>query len=65
MAEKTKEQIANEVKTEFPKFNYEIAYILGRDYWQFEGCMNDLNIEDDDKIRDLFEIYLKLLGLKI
>ena len=65
MVEKTKEQVAKEVKTEFPKFNYHVAYVLGRDYWQFEGCMNDLNIEDNDKIRDLFEIYLKLLGLKI
>ena len=65
MAEKTKEQISNEVKTEFPKFDYSIAYILGRDYWQFEGCMNDLNIEDDAKILNLFEVYLKLLGLKL
>jgi len=65
MANKPKEQVLQEIKTEFPSFNYNLAYILGRDFWQFEGCMNDLNIEDEDKIRDLFELYLKLLGLKI
>ena len=63
--EKTKEQVAKEVKTEFPSFNYHVAYALARDYWQFEGCMNDMNIEDEDKIDKLFKVYLRLLGMKL